>query len=171
MTRLKQVDSSIENVDPGYWFFKLFNSIKEEHEVDFAELELVSLLGPVERVRNFADVLHSTPLKHFTSDPIRIQDILGYEPCYGHFQGFMAKSEATPDLEKLSRRLAYTREIIGVIENPNPKQLLGKYLLGREPGIGTAFYLAKGYSLLRLVTNQYYLEKSAYVSKLSRNEE
>jgi DNA modification methylase len=158
-------------VDPGHWFFKLFNSIKEAHEVDFAELELFSLLGPVERIRNFADVLHNTPLKHFVSDPVRIQDVLSYEPCYGYFQGFMARPNATPDIERLVRRLAYTREIVGVLEDSDPGQFLKKHLPNRESGIGVASYQSDGFTLIRLITNQYYLEKSAYVSKLSRNEE
>src|SRR5881628_3606136 len=108
----------LQNVSAQYWFFKLFNSIKEEHEVDFARLELVSLAGPVEPVRNFVDVLESSPLIHFCSDPARIQDVLTYEPCYGRVQGFMAVRDKPLDLERLSRRLAYTREIIGVIEGP-----------------------------------------------------
>ncbi len=156
-------------MDSGYWLFKLFNSIKEEHEVDFAELELRSLLGPVERIRNFSDVLEGTPLSHFTTDQVRIQDILAYEPCYGRFQGFMAKPQRLPNLERLTRRLAYTREIIGVI-GESELSTLKERLPRRRAGRGFASYHAGGLVLLRLVTNQYYLEKSAYVSKLSRNE-
>ncbi len=170
MTRLKQTPRYRRLVDSGYWFFKLFNSIKEEHEVDFAKLELLSLLGPVEPVRNFADFLETTPLKYFTSDPIRIQDVLTYEPCYGRVQGFMAKPKAIPDLECLIRRLAYTREIIGVLET-EPREFLRKHLPKRKSGVGVASYSANGFAVLRLLTNQYFFEKSAYVSKLSRNEE
>lgn len=154
----------------GYWLFKLFNSIKEEHEIDFAELELLSLLGPVERIRNFTDVLETTPLKHFKSDPPRVQDVLAYEPCYGRYQGFMETSTVVPNVERLVRRLAYTREIIGVLENIDPNSFLRSHLPERGAGKGVAIYRAGRYTMLRLLTNQYYLEKSAYVSKLSRNQ-
>ncbi len=157
-------------MDPEYWFFKLFNSIKEEHEVDFAKLELLSLLGPVEPVRNFADVIDTTPLKHFTSDPIRIQDVLAYEPCYGRVQGFMAVLNEPPNLERLTRRLAYTREIVTVFKGSPPTGL--KHQIDDVNQTGrAAVHNSGGHFLARIVTNQYYLEKSAYVSKLSRNEE
>ncbi len=159
-----------ELVDPEYWFFKLFNSIKEEHEVDFAKLELLSLLGPVEPVRNFADVIDTTPLKHFTSDPIRIQDVLTYEPCYGRVQGFMAVLDEPPNLERLARRLAYTREIVTVFRE-NPPSGLKRQIDELKQSGRAAVHNSVGHSLARIVTNQYYLEKSAYVSKLSRNEE
>src|SRR5207244_7985939 len=50
------------------WVFKLFNSIKDEHEVKLAELELQSLFGRVERVRNFYDIMDETHLKLFSGN-------------------------------------------------------------------------------------------------------
>lgn len=51
-----------------HWYFKLFNSIKSEHEAeDFAKLELLSLFGRVEPIRNFVDKLMEE-LKVFTKD-------------------------------------------------------------------------------------------------------
>ena len=157
-------------MDPEYWFFKLFNSVKEEHEVDFAKLELLSLVGSVEPVRNFADVIETTPLKHFTSDPIRIQDVLTYEPCYGRVQGFTAVLKESPNLERLARRLAYTREVVTVLKGSPPMGLKHQIDELKQSG-RAAVHKSEEHSLARVVTNQYYLEKSAYVSKLSRNEE
>jgi DNA modification methylase len=156
-------------VAPGYWFFKLFSSIKEEHEVEFAKLELLSLVGPVEPIRNFADVIEVTPLKHFTSDPNRVQDILTYEPCYGPIQGFMTTTQKPPDLERLARRLAYTREIIGVLSKES-EQVTPRILNGLKRRGRASIRRSDDYNLIRIVTNQYYLEKSYYVSKLSRDE-
>jgi len=159
-------------VEQGYWFFKLSNTIKEEHEVDFAELELVSLFGKVQRVRNFADVLYTTPLKHFTGEDVRIQDVLMYEPCYGYIQGFMGTStEIVPNISRLVRRLAYVREFYAIMEAVDPQSFLMRHFPEGELGKNVIYYSAAGYTLFRFVTNQYYLEKSHYVSKVSRNEE
>ena len=82
------------------WYFKLFNNIKEKHEVDFAELELLSLFGRVRRVRNFADILYNTSFKNFIKN-VRIQDILAHELPYGPFHGFYAKREGVMDVSQL----------------------------------------------------------------------
>jgi DNA modification methylase len=155
------------------YLFKLFNSIKDEHEVSFAELELKSLFGPIERVRSFVDVIPNSPLSHFCGDECRIQDVLTYEPVYGKYQGFLGRrgSEDAPGIGQLIRRLAYTREVL-VIARGNDvdafrKQLFPEGTVGRN----VKGYAKDGYVLLRAITNQYFLEKSSYISKLSRDEQ
>ena len=84
-------------------YFKLFNSIKDEHEIELARLELESLVGPVDNVGNFADELARNPLKRFVntthatqrndeSDEVRFQDFLTHEVAYGKVQGLNALS-------------------------------------------------------------------------------
>ena len=145
-----------------HYYFKLFNSIKEEHEFEFAELELSSLFGEVKRIQNFQDIIQTTPFKYFTGGECRIQDILSYETPYGKWHGFYA--ERDPEfscLKHLVNRLAYTREFFVItkskknVTKENPVQLFER----------------QGYFLARFVTNQYFLEKSQYISKLSRNEQ
>jgi hypothetical protein len=100
------------------YLFKLFNSIKDEHEVKFAELELKSLFGHTERVRSFVDVIPNTPLSRFCGDECRIQDVLTYEPVYGKYQGFLGwrDDKDASGISQLIRRLAYTREVLVVAE-------------------------------------------------------
>jgi tRNA G10 N-methylase Trm11 len=155
------------------YIFKLFNSIKDEHEITFAELELKALFGPVERVRSFVDMIPNSPLSHFCGDECRIQDALTYEPVYGKYQGFMGwrdEKSAFP-ISKLTRRLAYTREIIVIAEGDDvdvaAKAIFPDGVIGRN----VQGYASDGYVLLRAVTDQYFLEKSSYISKLSRQEQ
>ena len=151
--------------------FKLFNSIKEEHEVDFAELELLSLFGRVERVRNFYDILDETPLKYFTDDDVRIQDILTHELPYGRYHGFVGFKDDLNDIPKLVRRLAYTREILVACPCEDPERFLSNVFPQGVLGKNVVYYVGKeGYVLFRFITNQYFLEKSQYISKVSRNE-
>jgi len=154
-----------------HWYFKLFNSIKEEHEIDFAELELQSLFGKVERVRNFADILNSTPFKYFMRTSLPVQDIMAHELPYGHCQGFYAKTNDGCDVTSLVRRLAYTREFLVVTQSLDVEELCKRMFPSGEIDKNVQCFVADIYSLLRFITNQYFLEKSQYISKLSRNEE
>src|SRR2546426_2664562 len=113
-------------VSSTLWVFKLFNSIKDEHEVKLAELELHSLFGPVERVRNFYDIIDETPLKLFREDGFRVQDVLTYEPCYGEYQGFIAQTAEPLRTSKLAQRLAYTREFLVVTPGTNAAEIQRK---------------------------------------------
>jgi DNA modification methylase len=153
----------------SYWYFKLFNSIKEKHEIDFAELELLSLFGNVEKVKNFADILYETPFKHFTKE-IRIQDFLAHELPYGECQGFYAEREDIIDVSLLVKRLAYTREFFIVVESSDIEGLLPKIFPTGEIDKNFQYFKVNEYSLFRFITNQYFLEKTEYISKLSRNE-
>lgn len=151
-----------------HWYFKLFNSIKEEHEVDFAELELASLFGKVERVQNFADMLHQTPFEHFAETP-RIQDMFSHELPYGKCQGFQATTDRLTNVSKLVRRLAYIKEIF-VATQESDADILQEMFPEGELNRNVQIFNAAGYTLLRFITHQYFLEKSFYISKLSRDE-
>ena len=152
-----------------HWYFKLFNSIKEEHEIDFAELELSSLFGNVTRVHNFVDILHNTLFRQFT-ETVRIQDMFAHELPYGRSQGFYATTEDSRDVSLLVQRLAYTREIYMAVENENPKSLPEIIFQSGEIDSNVQLFKANGCCLVRFITHQYFLEKSQYISKLSRNE-
>jgi len=154
-----------------YWYFKLFNNIKSEHEAtEFAKLELEGLFGKVEPIHNFFDTLKEEPLSVFGGPKIRIQDYITHELPYGKVQGYFRTSENISPLKKLVKRLAYTREIylIGTKEclplirnNIFPNQALGKIY---------HFFEIENLVCFRFITYQYFLEKSEYISKLSRNE-
>ena len=154
-----------------YWYFKLFNSVKDEHEVDLAELELLSLFGKVSRVRNFVEILLNTPFKHFMDEKIRVQDILAHELPYGKYHGFYAKTDEMKDIRCLVKRLAYTREFFVIMEkSDNLNYILEQNFPEGEIDKNVQCFEAKGYLLFRFITNQYFLEKSEYISKVSRNE-
>lgn len=153
-----------------YWYFKLFNNIKSEHEsMEFARLELEGLFGKVEPIYNFFDKLKEHPLSVFTSSDIRIQDFITHELPYGKVQGYFGTSQSLSALKKLVKRLGYTREIyligtkedIPVIKNILPDQALGRIY---------HFFEKENLVCFRFITYQYFLEKSEYISKLSRNE-
>ena len=152
-----------------YWYFKLFNSIKEEHEIEFAEMELTSLFGKVERNANFAEILMDTPFKLFTKSA-RIQDYLAHELPYGSCQGFYAERENIPDLTLIVRRLAYIREFFVITPINGSECNLQNIFPPGEIDKNVQLFENGDLRLLRFITNQYFLEKSQYISKLSRNE-
>ncbi len=153
------------------WYFKLFNSIKEKHEITFAQLELTSLFANVSPVKNFSDVLDTTPFNNFRSGEARVQDFFAHELPYGECQGFLARTDGIRDVSNLVMRLAYTREFFAVTESSNPQVVLQRMLPGGVERKNVEYFGSNGYVLLRFITNQYFLEKSQYISKLSRNEE
>lgn len=155
----------------AHFYFKLFNSIKEEHEIDLAELELLSMFGRVERIKNFADVIDEEPLRNFITEEIRIQDILTHELPYGRFQGFYGFKEEIPDITTLVRRLAYIREIVMITEGRDPQRILQKVFPFGTLGKNVVYFQKQDNILFRFITNQYFLEKSQYISKISRNED
>jgi len=153
-----------------YWYFKLFNNIKSEHEAsEFAKLELEGLFGKVAPIYNLFDKLKEEPLSMFSIPEIRIQDYITHELPYGKIQGYFGTSQNLFPLKKLVKRLAYTREIyligtkedISLIRNIFPNQALGKIY---------HFFEKENLVCFRFITYQYFLEKSEYISKLSRNE-
>ncbi|MGD0176580.1 MAG: hypothetical protein ABSC50_07125 [Candidatus Bathyarchaeia archaeon] len=153
-----------------YWYFKLFNSIKEVHEVEFAELELSSLFGPVQRVRNFSDILKTEPFNSFTLEH-RIQDYLSHELPYGEYHGFTASIEGWPNVARLVRRLAYIAEFYVATETRNAEKLLKEIFSDALNQVNVQTFVHDNLVAFRFITNQYFLEKSQYVSKLSRNED
>ncbi|MGD0159796.1 MAG: hypothetical protein ABSB89_05805 [Candidatus Bathyarchaeia archaeon] len=153
------------------WYFKLFNSIKEKHEISFAQLELTSLFGNVDPVKNFSDILETTPFSHFRNGDVRVQDFFAHELPYGECHGFLANTDGMRDVSHLVMRLAYTREFFAVTESSDSSGILGQAFSQGVEGKNVEHFAKDNYVLLRFITNQYFLEKSQYISKLSRNEE
>jgi DNA modification methylase len=160
-------------------YFKLFNSIKDEHEAkDLARMELEALFGDIKGIGNFAVAAQKKPLKSaleavFRSrngGEVRLADALTYELPYGKVQGYYGRSNEVPNFHKLTRRLAYTKEFFVIVEGKDGKFKPGSIF--PKEGKGFNWQVAKhdGLQILRLITNQYILEKSEYISKLSRNE-
>jgi len=156
----------------SHFYFKIFNNIKSEHEAkDFAKLELLGLFGKVEPIPNFFDKLSEEPLISFTTEPIRIQDIITAELPYGKIQGYYGVKDELIDVTKLVKRLAYTREIFLIVESKEaPEKLLKQVFPDGVVGKNVQFFEKDNAVLFRFITNQYFLEKSEYISKLSRNE-
>jgi hypothetical protein len=153
------------------FYFKLFNNIKDESEVELAERELRSLFGQVERVRNFIDEFISGELSQVSSlvvtneqDLPRFQDALTHELPYGKIQGFKGLGHIDW-LPKLVRRLAYTREIYAIVSDID----LNKTIKSLVENVNLFLYRGSDVSIVRSITNQFFQEKSAYISKLSRN--
>lgn len=155
-----------------HFYFKIFNNIKSEHESkDFAKLELLGLFGEVTEINNFSDKLFEEPLKTFTSEPVRIQDIITAELPYGKIQGYYGKKSKGTDVTHLVKRLAYTREFFLIIESKEePEKILELIFHEGTINKNVQFFEKDGKKLFRFITNQYFLEKSEYISKLSRNE-
>jgi DNA modification methylase len=70
----------------------------------------------------------------------------------------------------LVKRLAYTREFFIVVESSDIEGLLPKIFPTGEIDKNFQYFKVNEYSLFRFITNQYFLEKTEYISKLSRNE-
>nr|MDO8079359.1 DNA methyltransferase [Candidatus Freyarchaeota archaeon] len=167
-----------------HFYFKLFKNIKSEHEsTDLAKLELESLFGEVAPIYNFVDYALEKPLcdvldaKFAAQDlengkevQIRFKDILTHEPPYGKIQGYYGVKSEVEDISSLIKRLAYTREIIIILKTVSPKNDLEKFFPQHELNYNTLFTQEGEYSIFRFITHQYFLEKSEYISKLSRNE-
>ena len=154
-------------------WFMLFNSIKGEHEADdFARLEIESLLGkPVEPVRNFVEEFTAEPLCRFLGRPgeRRPQDAVTYELPFGRTQGYRAEVTDKAIVAKLTSRLAYTREFYVAADNGNPEEFAKRLLPEGVPGQNLEVYTNGAWQLARIITNQYFLEKTDYISKLSRD--
>ncbi len=154
------------------FYFKLFNNLKDESEVELARRELTALFGRVEDVPNIIDEFVSGELPQATlrsskeGKRLTLQDAVTYELPYGNVHGF--KGTGNPSiLAKLVRRLAYSREIYIVI----PKEASGLDLGNLVPGVNLFHYEAGNKNVVRAISTQFFLEKSQYISKLSRNKD
>ena len=159
-------------------YFKLFNSIKDEHEIELAKLELESLVGPVDTVGNFADELAKNPLKRFVntthatqrndeSDGVRFQDFLTHEVAYGKIQGFKCTLTGSPKIERLVRRLGYTREIFIFTDGESWKDVIKRVFPKAAVGKNCNAFYSKGHVAVRIITNQYFLENCEYILKIT----
>jgi len=155
-----------------YWYFKLFNNIKSEHEsLEFARLELERLFGEVKPIYNFLDQLKETPLIKFTSSKNRIQDFITHELAYGKIQGYFATSKDISGLNRLVKRLSYTREIYLISRKKDlPPELIKNKFSQKAFNKIYHYFEERDFICFRFITYQYFLEKSEYISKLSRNE-
>jgi len=152
-------------------YFKLFNSIKSEHEAkELAKIELEGLFGEVTPISNFSDVVNIKPFQLFTSEEVRIQDKVLHENPYGKVHGYKGHKDDIIDLTSLVKRLGYTREIYVIVKANEPENMLKNIFSEGILGKNVEFYQKAGFILFRLVTHQYFLENSEYISKLSRNE-
>jgi len=134
-------------------------------------MELNSLFGNVDPVRNFSDILENTPFGKFRTEQIRVQDFFAHELPYGECHGFFAKTQEIRDVSHLVGRLAYTREFYAVTESDDPSSVLRRMFPEGRERKNVEYFRKNCFVLLRFITNQYFLEKSQYISKLSRNEE
>jgi len=152
------------------FYFKIFNNIKSEHEVNsLACLELKSLFGDVKPISNFVDYLIQEPLKSFTNESIRIQDIITMELPYGRIQGYFGQKNELSDISHLVQRLTYTREFYIIIDsNKEPLETLKQIFPVYSLNINTQYYQTNNKYLFRFITNQYFIEKSEYISKLRK---
>lgn len=154
-----------------HYFFKLFNSVKEKHEVDFAELEITNLFGEIERVRNVMAILEKDGFSAFKGDAFRIQDILTHELPYGDCQGFYGTKSGIQDVTEMVKRLAYTREFLMISKSvKESEKLLSEVFPQGKLEKNVQYFRNGNHFLFRFITHQYFLEKSQYISKLSRNE-
>jgi DNA modification methylase len=145
----------------------LFNNLKDDSEVELGRRELQSLFGHVDEVPNFIDAFVTGDLPEATLEnpegSLRLQDAVSYELPYGAVQGFSGKGPLSL-LPKLVRRLAYTREIYVIVPSRHQTDFEELAL-----GVNLFVYRFEHSKVIRAVTNQYFLEKSQYISKLSRN--
>jgi len=79
-------------------------------------------------------------------------------------------SEDLPDFGKLVRRLAYTREIIGIATGIHAS--LGSSEVWGDGKAAINFQVGEDSDcrVFRFVTNQYFVEKSEYISRISHND-
>ena len=154
-----------------YFYFKLFNNIKDECEAgDFARIELEALFGKVTGIANFSDYLSKKPLSLFVGNSIRIQDIITHELPYGKIHGYYGTKDRIFNVTLLVKRLAYTREIFVIVKSHKSKELLNKIFPDHVLGKNSQYFQFHQWTLYRFITNQFFLEKSKYISKLSRSE-
>ncbi len=157
-----------------HYFFKIFNNIKSSHETKyFAKMELEALFGDMEPVSNVVEICIKKPFSFFIENKIRVQDMLTLELPYGKIHGYTIKRNNIENITSLVRRLAYTKEIFVIVthEGKKPEEIMKQVFPIGEIGKNVQFFYIESFVLFRIVTNEYYLEKSQYISKVSRNEE
>jgi len=149
------------------FYFKIFNNIKSEHEVNkLAYLELKSLFGDIKPINNFVDYIIQEPLKSFTNESIRIQDIITMELPYGRIQGYFGHKNELYDISNLVQRLTYTRDFYVIVDNHiDPLEILNQIFPTYSININTQYYQSNNKCLFRFITNQFFIEKSEYISR------
>jgi hypothetical protein len=164
---------------PMHIYFKLFNNIKSPHEAnELARLEILGLFGEVEPVGNLINEFLDQPLRSFAdasfpnrNDGVRVVDCFTHELPYGRIQAYKGKLPRIQSISRLIRRLGYTREIFVLQESNEPEIDVRQLFPESVIGMNAQYVVREGLTLYRFITHQYFLEKSEYISKLSRNEE
>ncbi|MCF2143103.1 MAG: site-specific DNA-methyltransferase [Candidatus Heimdallarchaeota archaeon] len=131
-----------------------------------ARLELESLFGRVVPIHNFIDHFVQEPLKSLVNTKVRIQDLFTMELPYGKIHGYFGIRDKLENLTKLIKRLTYVREFfVLVCEKKDPTIILAEIFPDYSLDINTQFFENDVGILFRFITNQYFLEKSQYISK------
>jgi hypothetical protein len=146
-----------------HYYFKLDPNIRNSKEVLFGRMEIQGLAErTVEPIRNFFDVLKQPPLNAFANENTRLQDfLLNPRTVFGEIQGYFF-SDQLLDLTKFIERLGYTREIYVCLELADSSQDPEKTVFplgvgGKNLQVWTSS--DNQYRLLRIITNQFFLEQ------------
>lgn len=134
-------------------------------------MEIETLMGKAKPIRNFYDVLNRKPIRPFTKSGARIQDTLSHELPYGEVVGYEVSGGSIELLNALASRVAYSREIIAIFEGDGEKPPSEAGVKKQLRGKRYETFAADESLMVRVIADQYFLENSQYISKLSRNEE
>jgi tRNA G10 N-methylase Trm11 len=153
------------------YFFKLFDNLSSETEVDFAELEIEGLFSQCERIKNVVQFLMNPPFCYFTSHDSEVMNLLTWHLASGGVHGFFCQGELR-DISNLVARLAYTKEIYVCLSEVAPVHSLLKVLypngrLGVDVSVFTANGSASNWTLFRIITRTFFLEQMKNVTFLS----
>ncbi|MBN2230004.1 MAG: hypothetical protein JW779_10500 [Candidatus Thorarchaeota archaeon] len=155
-----------------YTILKLSKTIKDEHEIYLAQLEIESITGKKpEPIVNLVDELHIEPFKSFmnriSSEPIiesiRFQDYFLFEVAYGPTQGFRVDVDDESVVQKLQRRLAYTSEIYAIGDRKVSSLEKSEML-----GIDRQVFAIGEKRAIRLIAHQFFIEMSEYILKVTK---
>ena len=157
-----------------YTILKLSKTIKDEHEIYLAQMEIEYLAGKHTRqIANLADVLIKGSLASFVGmesespriESNRFQDYFLYEPAYGPVQGFEIDVEDLNTLEKLQNRLAYSSEIYAAVDDIDEIDLSTINSIGIDKQV-----FSDGHGrVFRLIVHQFYYESAEYILKIAKN--
>lgn len=146
-----------------HYYFKLDPNIRNSKEVLFGRMEIQGLAGRiVEPIKHFYDMVKQPPLNVFADEKTRIQDfLLNPRTVFGEIQGYYF-SDKLFDLTKFIERLGYTREIYVCLELADGGQYPEKTVFpsgveGKNLQVWTS--VDNRYRLLRIITNQFFLEQ------------
>lgn len=153
------------------YFFKLFDNLSRETEVELAELEIEGLLSKPRRVENVVQLLMSPPFSYFVTTDNGVLDLITWHLAPGGFHGFLWQGEFT-NISALVARLAYTKEIYAVLEGAGPPENLLPHLypegkIGADVSVFQTEADNRKWVLFRIITRTFFLENMKNVVFLS----